>query len=59
MNHKMTKKLRIELNNETCINNQNCIKFDPIHFYIKNNKAFLKKSKLDNNKQILDLEVSA
>ena len=52
----MTKKLRIELDQESCINNLNCIKIDPKHFAI-NSKAYLKNGKIKDNLSFLELEV--
>ena len=51
-------RLKVEINRELCINNQNCVKISPLHFAIKNNKAFLKKGKTNEASSYIELELS-
>src|SRR3989344_378307 len=51
-------KLRIEINRGTCIDNENCVKNDPLNFAIKNERAFLKKGDTDEKTSFLEINAS-
>lgn len=53
----MAKRLRVELNQDTCVNNLNCIKIDPAHFAL-NDKAYLKNGEIKNYLSYIELELS-
>lgn len=54
----MSKKLRIELNQNTCVANLSCLNIDPKHYDIKDNLAFLKGGKIKDNISHIDLNLN-
>ena len=54
----MTRKLRIELNKDTCVANLSCINIDPSHFAIKDKKAYMINGKLKDDISYIELNLS-
>lgn len=54
----MHKKIRIELNQDTCVANLNCIKIDPKHYAIQDNLAYLKGGKIKDKISHIDLNLN-